>query len=284
MLTGTLLALTSAIAWALANVAIQSVARRLGSWGALVWAQILGSAAVATVALAVEGVPRIPSARTAIAVGVAGVAGLAAYAGLFEALRRGQVAVVTPIISAWSVVSSLLGIVWLGQPLTPIGAVGIAAVVLGNLVVTRSRATGEGTPRAAIIWALVAMLSFGLMVPAVDVVGTELGRFWAVPIVWTAELVLGIPLLGRLGLLSRPRGLTEWSAVARAAFFEGMGFVAVSLALGMVPVRVVSPISSLSTAGSVLLGVLVLRERLSAPMLAGAGLACAGVVFVNLSG
>lgn len=283
MLKGTLLALTSAVTWALANVAIQGATRRIGSWPALVWAQLIGALLAALAALIIDGVPRTAGGYAAVA--LAAVAGLAAYAGLFESLRRGQVAVVTPIISAWSVVSVLVAIFYLGEPITWPRAAGIAAVLIGNVLVTRGGAASSsgGTPRSALAWALLAMLGFGLMVPGVEAAGQHFGRLWAVPAVWLAELALAIPLLGWLGLLRRPRDRKDWSEVSKAAICEAAGFIAISLALGAAPVAVVSPIASLSTAGSVLLGVFVLRERLPRQVLIGATLACAGLVLVNVT-
>ena len=283
MLKGTLLALTSAITWALANVAIQGATRRIGSWAALVWAQLIGLALSAVAALIIDGVPHTTGGYGAVA--LAAVAGLAAYAGLFESLRRGQVAVVTPIISAWSVVSVLVAIFYLGEPITWSRAVGIGAVVIGNVLVTRGGAAsdGAGTPRSAFAWALLAMLGFGLMVPGVEAAGQHFGRLWAVPTVWLAELALAIPLLWGLGLLRRPHDRRDWGEVSKAAICEAAGFISISLALGAAPVAVVSPISSLSTAGSVLLGVFVLRERLPRQVLLGAMLACAGLVLVNVT-
>jgi drug/metabolite transporter (DMT)-like permease len=288
---GTLLASVSAVSWALANVAIQNAARRLGSWGALVWSQVIGGAAALVAALLIEGAPGRISTAELGAMAIGGVAALVAYAGLFESLRRGQVAVVTPIMSAWSVVSVMIGVLWFHEPIGLVRALGIAVIVTGNVLVARSGPRAEGAASGAMEgtlgwlgWALLAMFGFGIMVPAVEVAGRGIGRLWAVPAVWTVELAIGIPLLWKLGLLRRVQGQRDWRAVGSAALLEAIGFVAVSVALGVAPVAVVSPIASLSTAGSVVLGVLVLRERLAIPVLIGATLACAGVVLVNVSG
>ncbi len=61
-----------------------------------------------------------------------------------------------------------------------------------------------------------------------------------------------------------------------------MGFVALSLGLGLAPIGVVSPVASLSTGLSVLWGVVFLREQLHRRALAGAILASVGVIAVGL--
>jgi drug/metabolite transporter (DMT)-like permease len=297
VLSGTLLALVSALSWSFANVFIQVASRRFGSWGALVWAQLIGGIVATVVALLVDGAPHGWSSATLEPLAVASLCAAAAYVGLFESLRRGQVAVVTPIIAAWSTVSVTVGVLVFDAPLSRFGAAGVALVVAGNILLARSTrgpshrdatfeaadSATESTPRAAIAWAALSMLGFGLMVPAVDELGAQVGRLWAVPAVWAVELSLGMVALWRAGLLPPwPRGRADWSIATRAAVFEVGGFIAISLALGLAPVTVVSPVSSLSTAGSVALGLFLLRERVSGLALAGAVAACIGIVLVNL--
>ena len=57
MWLGSLLGLGSALSWACANVAIKSASQRFGSWGALVWLQVIGGAIALVAALIVEGAP-----------------------------------------------------------------------------------------------------------------------------------------------------------------------------------------------------------------------------------
>lgn len=252
------------------------------------WAQLIGGLIAALAASLWEGVPDRASLLGAAPLIVgAGLAAALAYGGLFESLRRGQVAIVSPIISAWSVMSVVI-VAIRGQPPTPVVAMGVLMVVAGNVTVARSAAPSEDeseptqTPRAAIAWAFAAACGFGVMVPLLAAAGSTVGRLWAVPLVWIVELGVLVPLLLRLGLLTMPRVGADVLALARAAVFEVGGFIALSLGLGVAAVSIVSPVSSLSTMGSVALGVLLLRERVSRSALFGALLASAGVVVINL--
>jgi drug/metabolite transporter (DMT)-like permease len=282
---GTAWGLGSAVSWACANMAIQSASRRLGTWSALVWAELIGGAVAAVVALLHEGPPRVPQAATALVLLGAGVASAVAYGGLFEALARGQLAVVSPIVSAWSAVSVII-VALRGEPPSALAALGIALVVGGNVTVARatSRDAASLTPRAALVAAALAATGFGVMVPLLDVAGAEVGRLWAVPFVWAMQLVVVVPWLWRGGKLRRPRNSGDVGALAASALFEAGGFIALSLGLAVAPVSVVSPMSSLSTMGSVALGVLVLRERVATSALAGAFAASLGILLINLPG
>lgn len=285
MIAGTLLGLLAAILWSFANVAIQGSARRFGSFGALLWAQIIGGALVAGVALAVDGRPELPNVRGFWALGTAGGAACMAYVGLFESLRRGQLAVVAPIITVWAAISVATAVVIFDETLSAWALVGVALVVLGNAVLGRFGTSDEtgGTDATAVGWALISAVGFGVMVPAIDVVGAEIGRLWTVPAVWAVELTLAVPVLAWLKQLGpAPKSAGDWLIASRVAIFEAGGFVSLSLALHLAPISIVTPCASLSTAGSVVLGVVLLRERLPPLALAGAVAASLGVLLVNL--
>ena len=280
----TLLALVSALSWACANASIKPSSQRFGTWGALVWAQLIGGSLGLIVVLIVEGAPqRIGAAATPLL--VAGLAAAIAYSGLFEALRRGQVAVVTPIISAWSLISVAIAVLGDGAEISRFAFAGIALVVIGNVVLARSsgETQASATPRSAIAIALLSALGFGVMVPALDAAGASVGRLWTVPLVWGIELAVIVPpLLLMRRLRRRPETRRDWFIASRAAVFEVGGFISISLALGAGSVALVSPLSSLSTAFSVAIGLTLLRERLRPITIAGAVAASAGVVLVNL--
>lgn len=284
MLGGVALGLSSALSWSIANVSIQVSARRFGTFGALLWAQITGALLVLPVALLVHGVPDAPGLRELTALVVAGVAACVAYGGLFVSLERGQVAVVTPVVCGWAVVSVLIGALVFDAPLGGWAMLGVGLVLAGNVTLARQSGGGEGaTPPSALLAALASAIGFGVLVPTIDILGEAFGRLWAIPCVWGAELVIGVPLLLRLRWMGeRPRTAADWGVAGRTGLFEVSGFITLTLALGMAPVTIVAPVASLSTAFSVLLGIFWLRERLTPGAILGAAIASVGVVLVNL--
>jgi drug/metabolite transporter (DMT)-like permease len=279
---GTALGLGSAVSWACANVSIKPSSQRFGSWSALVWTQLIGGLLVTLAALAFEGPPTDVMA-SATPLLIAGVSAGVAYGGLFAALGSGQLAVIAPIISVWSVVSVGIAVVRDGAPISVAGASGVVLVLLGNVVLARSGAERDGaTPPSAVMLALVSSLGFGIMVPAIDHVRAGIGPLWTVPLVWAIELTILVPILWRLGKLERrPRSRYDLFVASRAAVFEVAGFICLSYGLAYAPVTVISPLSSLQTAGSVALGLLLLGERVRRSALLGAVAASIGVVLVN---
>lgn len=280
---GTALALVAAVSWACANIAIKESGRRIGSWPAVVWAQVIGCVVAVPIALLVDGLPPLPSASVwGLLVG-AGVASCVAYAGLFQALRLGQVTIVSPILSGWSLASVTIAAVFFDMPLSVLGACGVVLAVAGNAVLARIGAKDGKTPRSAIAWALAGAVGFAAMMPLVEQAGVHVGRLWTVPAVWMVDLLVGVPLLWRLGHLQRrPRSASDWRVAASTGVLEVFGFVAVSMAFSYATVAVVTPIASLNTAGTVALGLWLLKERVPRKALVGAVAASIGVVLLHL--
>ncbi len=283
-----LYALLSAICWSLANVTIPGASRRFGARDATLLSIGLGAVLLAAVAWSFEGPLAGVDGRAALRLALAGVAALVAYAGLFSALERGRVAVVAPVVSAWSVVAAAVGLFVLGERLTPFGYAGAALVVVGNVALAAStpgdgRGPAPGDERRAIHYAILSAVGFGLLAPLLDATGASVGRIWAPALAWLAAAVIAIPFV----LLRRP---VRWSVpsvadvrvLALPVLFESSGLLALSLAVAASPLAVVAPISSLSTGLSVLLGVLLLRERLTLFGRLGAAVASVGVVLIRL--
>jgi drug/metabolite transporter (DMT)-like permease len=205
---------------------------------------------------------------------------------------------VVPVTSLWVVVSTIIGVGWLDNVLSAVGVMGVGLVVAGNIVVTRYGSDAEGaslapvegpprgtgtTPRLALVWAAASGIGFGFMVPLVDVIGSSVGRLWALPTLWGAELLLGLPVWLAMRVLPRlPRGSHEWLMVGRVGLFEITGFVALSMGLSLASVATVSPASSLGTALAVLSGVVLLKERPPKAAIVGALLASLGVVLAAM--
>jgi probable blue pigment (indigoidine) exporter len=92
--------------------------------------------------------------------------------------------------------------------------------------------------------------------------------------------VLALPLAALFRIDLRPPPRAALPSVAMAGLLEAAGFVCIALASARAPLAVVSPLASLSSALTVIYAWVVLRERPHPVALAGAALACAGVIAV----
>lgn len=137
---------------------------------------------------------------------------------------------------------------------------------------------GPGAGRAGLGVAFGSALGFGVMVPALTHVAPAAGEFGATAIVYALGLLAGAPLARALGVDLRPPPRAAWPLVVAVGAFETLGFVSISFARRHAPMAVVTPVSSLAAAFTLLYAWAVLRERPRPPAGVGAVLACAGVV------
>jgi drug/metabolite transporter (DMT)-like permease len=207
---------------------------------------------------------------------------------MFYALAHSRMAIAVPIMSGWAAISTAISVLALHEPVRPAQLGGGALVVAGVALVSRhaqktaAGATADGGRRGAVprwVWAsLGAALGFGVLIPAVGRIAPAAGHVGSVAAVFAADIVLGLPLAAWFRIDLRPPPRAALPSVALAGFFEAAGFVCIALATGRAPLAVVSPLASLASALTVLYAWAVLRERPHRVALAGAALACAGVI------
>ena len=298
MTIGLLLGLLAAVCWGSTDVSAAFAGRRLGSVRVAAVVQLTSLLALGTVVVVRgAGLPADP-ADTALAMGAGAIAALA-YVTFFTALRIGPVSVVSPVVSAYGGVTVVLAVLFRGETLTPLQALG-AALVTGGVVLTglvadggwrSTRVVGPG-----VLCATVAMLCFAAL--TIVLAGPIRHAGW-LPVLFasrianatTVWLVLAFVLASRsprVGplLAGRPDLPTSRSAAVGVAVAGGLldiaGFVSFAVALGSAPTWIVGLASSFGPVVTVFVAVTLWRERLRPNQWLGlAGLA-AGLVAVAL--
>jgi drug/metabolite transporter (DMT)-like permease len=295
---GILLAFGTSVCWSLTNVAVARSGQMVGPMRGLLWAEVFGGVLAAFASWMVDGPTQAFTFATAGWLVVAGVSSLAGYLCMFYALARGRLSIVVPVMSGWAVISALLSASILGQSVHAAQLAGSVLVISGIAMVSRharqvdvpadahtpayEAVTGDrrgGVPRW--VWAsLGAALGFGVLIPAVVRVAPATGRLGSVAAVFGTDILLALPLAVLFRVDLRPPPRAALPSVAMAGLLEAAGFVCISLASARAPLAVVSPLASLSSALTVIYAWVVLRERPHPVALAGAALACAGVIAV----
>jgi drug/metabolite transporter (DMT)-like permease len=289
MLAGVLMGLGASACWALANVAIARAGRSLGSFRALLWAQLAGAVLAALASLVIEH-PNLALHELAARagwIGVASASSLLAYVCMFYAFEHGRLTIAVPIMSSWAVIAAGISLALFGERLDRAQLVGAAAVVAGALVVSRyaqaegARAAGGSTPR----WLFAsagAAIGFGVLLPAIAQLVPAFGSIGAIAVVYVVDIALGLPLALAFRIGLRPPAGAAWWPVLAAGLFETAGFACITIGSRLAPLALVSPFASLASALTVLYAWTLLRERPARPVLLGAALVCAGVVVLAL--
>jgi drug/metabolite transporter (DMT)-like permease len=246
--------------------------------------QTLMAAAAATIALVpawlVFGRPRLDVAAAGLCVVSATIEVVYLWL-LSAAYRRGELSAVYPIARGSApLLSVLVGLILLGERLTPAQMAGVALLLVGILSVTFSQATGRATVPALLTGVAIAAYT------SVDRVGVRLSTpwlyGWLMFTLMAVELALSVWIASRLRLYAIPKadGPT-WPQAALLGTFMWAGYFLVLWALSLAPLAVVAPVRETAVVAVAVWGVWRLRERGRAGMkLTGAAATLAGVVLL----
>ncbi|GHP01044.1 hypothetical protein KSF_110910 [Reticulibacter mediterranei] len=278
---GILFGLLAAICFGLADFVATHATRRIGVLRSLAAIQLLGVFVVGAVLLVTQQhAPPLDPSAWGIAVGIS-IINFIGTVLLYRAFTIGTLSLVSPIASGFAVVTAILAFSS-GErpPILPLA--GTALLVVGVIVVSRTRNTSNATALAGVPEALGASLCFGFYFWMLNSVTPTLGAFWPV---WITRLV---QLLCALLMLT-VRGPFElkllWKAsplLLIATVLDSGALLAFNLGIGQTYTTVTTALTSLYSAVTVLLAWLFLRERLSSGQWAGVGVILAGVLLVSM--
>lgn len=278
-----LLGISSGLSWGVADFFGGLQSRRLPTLAVTLWSQIAGAIAL-TLVLLVDGRPPVPV--SVVWGAVSGVFGGLALMFFYRALAVGTMSIVAPISACGAAVPVILSLVQ-GERLSTFAATGIVATLAGIVLVSLAPGgtqTSSLQSRAAIPLALGAALGFGLFYVFLD-------RGSAIPGAAPLWVVAGARI-GSLGMLLLlvlfgPRSML-WpgrriGAIAAIGLLDTTANVLFSYASILGNLSVVAVLGSLYPVATVLLGRLLLAERLTFVQQAGVGCALAGVVLLSVA-
>jgi drug/metabolite transporter (DMT)-like permease len=274
-----LLALTAAAAYGVGDFLGGMAARREPSTAVVLWSHVVGLAVLVLAAPALGG----DATPRAMAVGaVAGVFGGAGVALFYRGLSLGSMSVVAPIAALLSAAVPVVAGLGSGErpPLAALAGIGMALVAVTMVSRERPGAHGDRALRLQpLLLAVGAGIAFGLFFVAIDRAGSDTG-IW--PLV--AARVASVSLFAALGAARVTAAGPPRDAVGAAlgcGLLDAAANVFYVLALSHGLLSVVSVLTALYPAGTVLLARYVLGERLTGVQ--RTGLAVAGLAAVLIA-
>ncbi|WP_165975935.1 DMT family transporter, partial [Actinomadura rubrisoli] len=198
---------------------------------------------------------------------------------LYRGLSRGHMSVVVPVSAVGGVALPVLaGVAFLGDRPSVAAWLGIAVVLPALWMVSRSRSDEQGATRAALVNGLVASAGIGVQYLALAQADEAAGA-WPVAAGRVAAVLAIAPMMAADGRRF-PSARIGWGAAA-SGVVAALALVLYLLSAREQLVVIAVVLSSLYPVVPVLLGVTMLRERLSAAQ--AAGLVGAGVAVVLLT-
>ncbi|MBW3617727.1 MAG: DMT family transporter [Proteobacteria bacterium] len=282
--------LLAALLWGVADLLIRFTTRRLGVARAMVYGQVPILLIMSAVLLGAEsaraGLLAAPPSGWGFGL-LSAACSLLGSVCLYQALSRGVLALVASIVASYAAVTTALSLLTGAERLSATVGAGLAICLAGVALASWSRPapaarSGPAAPPSSVGWALGSALGYGVSfwIQGAFVV-SRLGPFapvWLNAAV-SAVCVTVAALLTRRSL-AVPTGGAAW-LVAATGTIGSLAFMAYLVGLTTGQVAVVTVLSSLAGAVTVLLGLMVLGDRLSAQQWAGVVAALTGVVLLN---
>lgn len=272
-----LLGLLAALCWGGTDFLAGRSAQKIGVTLSLFYTQLLGFL-VLTIWLGFDAGGRFPNAPTLIYLIciVAAVCNLCGLAALLKALTLGKAAIVAPIMSLYGMVTTLLSLLS-GKQLGLLLLLGLGLCVLGACLLCMSpKQQPQRQSGQALAYAFLSALGFGL---GFWLQGEHsirhLGITTALWLYYLSALVLLLLALCQQGHFKRPPK-SLYPLLVAVSVLSLTGFVAMAYGAYSGHLAVVTVLSSLAGGVTALLGIVVLKERLSRHQ-------CAGMVIILFS-
>ncbi len=211
---------------------------------------------------------------------VAGIADLFGIVLLYRALSSGHMAVVAPTTAVTAAVVPLTGGLLLGERPGPAALTGVAIAIVAILLLTMG-SMRKGPLTLGPLWiALASGALFGLYFIFLKYAAADAGAgLWPLAAARASAIPLGLTIMIFLPVGAK---LLPSREVWRFTIFAGLldtlanGFYLLAAQDGAV--SVVAPVASLYPATTVILALLVNKERLRSVQMVGLGLAAASLV------
>ncbi|EXG80372.1 EamA family transporter [Cryptosporangium arvum] len=213
---------------------------------------------------------------------LAGLAGVGAVVLFYRAMSAGAMAVVAPVTAAASaVLPVIVGILVDGSPGTvPLIGVGCAVVAIALVSAGGGRPAHVTPPLVGL--AVVAGIGFGLFFVLLDRVHSGVGQWPLVVAQVAAILALVVLSSARRERMSVPRAALPFALAAGA--FDTVANVLYVLANNSGQLALVAPLASLYPASTVVLALVLDREKVRGWQLLGLGLAGTALALLAATG
>ncbi|HET9679049.1 MAG TPA: EamA family transporter [Gammaproteobacteria bacterium] len=235
--------------------------------------------------MALAAIWLLPSNNPSAAVlGWGAVSGIGSAIGalaLYRGMVVGRMSVVAPLSAVTTAVIPVVLGLFLGESLAISAQIGIALAIPAIALVALHPEPGtQSNKRAGILEGIVSGVGFALLFIALDQAGTQYGAWPLVP-GQTVAILLVLPFAWQARRQPRPASTTMWLLVAGGVCGGGANLLFLA-ATGYGQLAIVTVLTALYPAITILLARVFLHERLQWLQIVGLFLAAGAVVLLSL--
>ena len=264
--------LAAALCWGTSDFAAKISAERIGALRTALFLQYIGG--LFLVLVIAQDVPRLWQFPTAtyFTLGLGAINAAASYS-LFKGFEVGQLSIISPIVSSYPALSTILAVLLLNEHVSAVRFAAILIILVGIVLVSIQRPRESLDKRqiaAGVGYAMIAFFALGFLFFALKFVVGDLGAYLPVLLI---RIMSATILTSALILTPRTASRGNWSSylpiVLAIGIVDTFGNITYNLGILGGAVSVVATISGLFSAVTVILAFLVLKERLAAHQIIG---------------
>lgn len=272
-LVSSALALASAVSIGMSNFFGGLASRSTSAMSAVIWMELVGVLPALAVAEVTTGTLSLEMVADGVVIGIIAGGGLVCY---YRALSVGAMAIAAPLVGSISAALPVVVGLSTGDHVHVLQLVGLVAAVIA-IVIVALPAGASGSMRG-IVLAVTAGLLLGVNYFFIKA-GSSGGAWTAV----SARCSVGA-VVALAALVSSTRAVpvrSTWALVAAAGLFDTLGFILLLFAYRGGALSLTTVLASLYPAIAVVLGWVVLHERLRHTQKLGVGLALVAVGLIG---
>lgn len=283
MNSGFLLGMGAALAWGVSDVAVTYYSRRIGFLRALLVIHGLSLIPLVVLALVLDAPTGASPAQWAAAAALGPLAVLV-YAAFYRALELGPISIVSPITSAFGAIVVLLALIFGGETLSGVQALGCALVLMFVVLASVERSAGARLSDEGIRLSILTCLSFGVYLFLLGRLAEDLG--WLLPILLsraTAVVILAAIVAARTSEGEAGRlGTAGVVGCAATGALEASGYLLFNRGAEIGELAITGAAVSAYPVIPIVVGLFALRERLALHQLIGVAGVLGGMVVLSL--
>lgn len=208
------------------------------------------------------------SPKTLLFLCASGITTGASWICYFHALQIGDVNKVVPIDKSSVVLTILLGVLFLGEPMSVSKGICVILIAAGTyLMIEKKQGTEEGKKKSksAILYALLSAVfaSLTALLSKIGIVGIESNLGTAIRTIIILIMAWLIVLAGGKQKQIRDVSRKSWTFIILSGIATGLSWLCYYRALQDGPISVVLPIDKLSILISIAFAYIIFKERLT---------------------
>ncbi|MFB6145500.1 MAG: EamA family transporter [Candidatus Nanohaloarchaea archaeon] len=261
---GIIYGLAAMIGWGLSDFFVARATKDTSALRTLVYSQTVSAVILGVVAFLFFDIPKI-TLNNGIVLLLLGFLFTVAFLSFYKGIEVGKLSLVSPIAAAWAMITVLLSILFLGETLGGLRAIGISLVILGTVLSAfkwhNLKDLNIWNYEKGVLFALIALFGWGIGFTVLDISVAELG--WIIP-VFILKASLVVYLVSYSGIKSRDISLPtgNYLPIMLIGVFEAIATAAYGFGITVGFTSLVAPISAAFPMVTVLLARVVLNEEL----------------------